>query len=190
MYDAVPDRYCYPGTNVLINRAGLTDQATLDAFEVEMVTQRLHEPLPLGHLGVRHYRAIHRHLFQDVYAWAGKFRTARIAKQRSAFCYPGHIDREMRTLFSGLTRQQHFRELDSSGFATNAAHFLAELNAIHPFREGNGRAQMSFLVVLADRANRRLDETRLEPVQVLRAMVRSFGGDEKPLAALIEQLIS
>jgi len=190
MYEAVPDPYCYPGTHVLINRAGLTNQATLDAFEVEMVTQRLHEPLPLGRLGVRHYRAIHRHLFQDVYAWAGKFRTVRIAKRGSAFCYPEHIGREMRKLFSGLARQEHYGELDASGFAAKAAHFLAELNAIHPFREGNGRAQMSFLVVLADRASHPLDETRLEPARVLRAMVRSFGGDERPLAALIERLIS
>ncbi len=62
MYDAVEDPYCYPGTTVLRNRAGLRDQAALDAFELDMTTQRASEPLPRGRLGVRHYLAVHRHL--------------------------------------------------------------------------------------------------------------------------------
>jgi cell filamentation protein len=189
MYEAVPDPYCYPGTRVLINRAGLIDQATLDAFEVEIVTQRLTEPLPAGRLGVRHYCAVHRHLFGDVYLWAGKFRTVRIAKQGSAFCYPEHIDREMRGLFGQLRKQNHFRDLDPPALAAKAAHFLAELNAIHPFREGNGRAQISFLVALAHRTAHPLDEARLEPAQMLHAMVRSFDGHERPLSGLIRRLL-
>jgi cell filamentation protein len=189
MYEAVPDPYCYPGTRVLMNRAGLTDQTTLDAFEVEMVTHRLNEALPAGQLGIRHYCSIHRHLFQDVYVWSGKFRTVRIAKRGSAFCFPEHIDREMRKLFGELAARNHFRNLDSPVFAAKAAHFLAELNAIHPFREGNGRAQMSFLVALADRAGHPLDEARLKPAQMLRATVRSFDGDERPLSMLIRQLL-
>jgi len=165
-----------PGTDLLINQAGLRDHATLAALEVEMVTQRLREPLPDGPLGVRYYRAIHRHLFQDVYAWAGRFRTVRIAKQGSAFCYPEHIDREMRRLFTQLAQQKHLRGLEPTAFAAKAAHILAELNAIHPFREGNGRAQISFLVELASRASHPLDQERLEPPEMLHAMVRSFDG--------------
>jgi cell filamentation protein len=63
MYDAVSDSYCYPGTTVLKNRAGLHTQADLDFFEEEATAQRFAEPLPSGKLDVRHLRAIHRHLF-------------------------------------------------------------------------------------------------------------------------------
>src|SRR5262249_52138554 len=157
MYEAEADPYCYPETTVLINRAGLRDQAALSAFEAEMVSQRFREPLPPGRLTARHYCAIHRHLFQDVYAWAGKIRTVRIAKQGSAFCYPEHIGREMQRLFGELARQKQFRGRNSADFAERTAHFLAELNAVHPFREGNGRAQLSFLVNLAYRAGHPLD---------------------------------
>jgi cell filamentation protein len=59
----------------------------LAEFEAVSTVQRADEPLPVGRLSVRHYRAIHHHLFQDVYAWAGKFRTVRLGKERSAFCY-------------------------------------------------------------------------------------------------------
>jgi cell filamentation protein len=66
MYDAASDSYCYPGTTVLKNRAGLRTQADLDFFEEETTAQRFDEPLPSGNLDLRHLRAIHRHLFQDV----------------------------------------------------------------------------------------------------------------------------
>jgi len=124
MYAAVPDPYCYPGTTVLINRLGIRDQARLDAFEAEVTAERANQPLPAGRLSYRHYRAIHQHLFQDVYAWAGKPRTVRIAKAGSMFCHPEHIDREMRNLFVKLARRNHLRGLEPGEFATQAAHFL------------------------------------------------------------------
>jgi len=185
MYAAVPDPYCYPGTTVLINRLGIRDQARLDAFEAEVTAERANQPLPAGRLSYRHYRAIHQHLFQDVYAWAGKPRTVRIAKAGSMFCHPEHIDREMRNLFVKLARRNHLRGLEPGEFATQAAHFLAQLNAIHPFREGNGRTQLSFLVLLAQRAGHPLSPVRLDPPAMLAAMVRSFAGDEEPLAQMI-----
>jgi cell filamentation protein len=189
MYAAGADPYCYPGTNVLVNRRGLRTQTELDGFEAEMTSDRASESLPPGRLSFSHYRAIHRHLFQDVYAWAGKIRTVRIAKKGSAFCYPENIDREMRRLFASLARDDHFRELDGRAFAAKAAHFLAELNAVHPFRDGNGRTQLSFLIVLAERAGHPLALEGLEPEEMLAAAIASFAGNEKPLAALIGRLI-
>jgi cell filamentation protein len=102
MYESGPDPYCYPGTNVLKNRLGLRDQAQLDDFEALVTAQRSEEPLPGGRLGYAHYRAIHKHLFQDVLAWAGKVRTGRISKGSSVFCYSEHITGEMRKLFERL----------------------------------------------------------------------------------------
>lgn len=82
MYAAIDDPYCYPGTTVLKNKLGLRSQRELDAFESEMSFERSTDSLPSGRLSYSHYRAIHRHLFQDVYAWAGKVRTVRICWQR------------------------------------------------------------------------------------------------------------
>jgi hypothetical protein len=96
MYAAIADPYCYPGTTVLKNRLGLRDQAKLDAFEKEVTSARADEDLPAGRLSYRHCRAIHRHLFQDVYSWAGRIGNIRIAKGGNAFCYPEHIDREIK----------------------------------------------------------------------------------------------
>jgi cell filamentation protein len=188
MYDAVADPYCYPGTTVLINKLGLRDQARLDAFEAEITTQRAAEAFPAGRLGYSYYRAIHRHLFQDVYAWAGTIRTVRISKDGSMFCYPEHIDGEMRKLFGALRDNRYLRESSLGEFAQKVAHFLSELNAIHPFREGNGRAQFALLILLAERAGHPLKLAGLDPKAMLAAMVTSFSGDETKLKQLIETL--
>lgn len=189
MYEAHADPYCYPSSAVLKNIPGLRSQDDLDRFEAAATTQRADEPLPTGRISVSHYYAVHRHLFQDVFAWAGKPRTVRLAKSGSAFCYPEHIEREMRTLFGELTARRGLSGLSPSEFANQAARFLATLNAIHPFREGNGRTQLTFLALLSDRADHPLDLDRLEPEQFLAAMVASFRGDILDLATHIRRLI-
>lgn len=189
MYDAEPDPYCYAGSTVLKNRFDLRDQAALDAFEAEMTAHRSDEPFPAGRFSVSHYKAVHHHLFQDVYPWAGKFRTVRLAKSGSAFCYPENIRREMEVLFADLRGQGCLHGLAQREFAVSAASFLSTLNAIHPFREGNGRAQLSFLALLADQAGHPLNLDRLRPVTFLEAMVRSFQGDDGPLVGSLEELV-
>jgi cell filamentation protein len=190
VYEVPDDTYCYPGTMVLKNRIGTRKQDVLNAFEAEITTQRAAEALPDGDLDYAHYRAIHRHLFQDVYPWAGEPRKVRISKGGSMFCYPENIQSQADKLFKGLKTQNHLKGLDRSVFAKAAAHFMAALNAIHPFREGSGRAQLSFLMLLAETAGHPLDAAKIDPKVVMDAMIESFGGEEKPLAEMIEELIA
>lgn len=190
MYEAEPDPYCYPGGSVLRNKANLTSPDALERFETAMTFARSEEPLPHGRLSATHYRKIHHHLFQDVYAWAGKYRTIRIAKGDSVFCYPENIPSEMSRVFSDLRDHNLFRGLTTDEFAEAAAHFLAELNAIHPFREGNGRTQLTFLTLLADVAGHPLNLDKLNPDTILQAMIESFSGDEGPLAEIVADLAS
>jgi cell filamentation protein len=190
MYQADPDPYCYPDSDVLKNKAGLTTPAHLEEFETAMTFARSEEPLPAGRLSATHYRAVHHHLFQDVYSWAGKDRTVRLSKGDSTFCYPENIAAEMARVFAWLKRHDFLKGRSRFDFASLAAHFLAELNAIHPFREGNGRTQLTFLALLADRAGHPLDFDRLDRDATLTAMIASFGGNEAPLARVIEDLAS
>ena len=106
------------------------------------------------------------------------------------FCYPEHIAAEMTRLFAWLRQNNFLRYRTRREFALGAAHFLAVLNAIHPFREGNGRAQLTFVALLADRAGYPLNFTRLDPEAMLEAMIASFNGDEAPLTKLIEDIAS
>ena len=106
LYTAESDPYCYPNSDVLKNKAGLTTVEALAQFETAMTFARSEEPLPSGRCSVRHYRSIHKHLFQDVYEWAGRFRSVRLTKGSSTFCYPENIAAEMSRIFAWL-RQRH-----------------------------------------------------------------------------------
>ena len=189
MYEVFDDTYCYPGTAVLKNKLDLTDPVQLAEFETEITTQRASEPLPDGALDFAHYKAVHRHLFQDVYAWAGQTRSVRISKGGNPFCFPEFIDAQMEALFAALTAAESLRGLGNEAFAKEAAHFLSELNAIHPFREGNGRTQLTFLALLAEQAGHPLALDRLDPQAILDATIESFGGDEAGLARQIASLL-
>lgn len=188
-YDAQQDPLCYVGTRVLINKAGIREQAELDEFELSMYLSRAAEPLPDGKLDYAHYRAIHHHLFQDVYDWAGEERAIRIAKGGSTFAYPEHLHRAMTDVFGELSRRNFLRDLDNAAFAAGAAHCLAEINAGHPFREGNGRTQLAFLKLLCVSSGRDFDDDALDPDLTLSAMIASFRGDLVPLTMLITALI-
>lgn len=190
-YDAVDDPLCYPGTTVLRNKAGLTDQDDLDQFELLMFQSRAEEPLPEGALDYAHYRAIHHHFFQDVYDWAGEPRRIRTAKGGNWFCFPEYVDGEMNKLFAALAAENYLMDAgDIASFSLRAAHYIAELNAIHPFREGNGRCQLTLLSILLDLAGFPMDEGRMDPEAFMQAMIASFGGDNWPLEKAIERMAS
>ncbi|OHV71817.1 Fic family protein [Ensifer sp. LCM 4579] len=189
-YNAVEDPLCYPGTHVLRNKADIQDQDELDEFEQLMFDSRAGEALPDGDLDFTHYRALHRHFFQDVYEWAGETRTIRTGKGDSWFCYPEYIESEGNRLFGELAARRYLATAEGkNGFAREAAWFLSEINAIHPFREGNGRIQLVFLTMLSRNAGYELDEAKLEPKRFLEAMIRSFSGDLASLAAEIRRMI-
>lgn len=189
MYATGQDPLCYAGTSVLRNKAELRNQADLDDFEFAMFLSRSSQPLPAGNLDFAHYCAIHRHLFQDVYDWAGQPRTIRIAKGGNWFCYPENLEHQMAVTFDWLAERHNLENFDWRDFVEAATYFLSELNAGHVFREGNGRTQLAFIKVLAANSGWPFNDDALEPERTLQAMIASFSGDLGPLKALMSELI-
>lgn len=190
MYDIIEDPYCYPQTSVLRNLYDHTDPDALAVIETMMAAERAEEGLPSGEMDVAHYKGIHQHLFQDIYSWAGEFRTVRISKGASAFCYPEYIEAQMTELFHELRDKDFFRDLPAERFVAESTAFLSRLNAIHPFRDGNGRTQNLFLHLLAVRADHSFDFDKLRSKAFLAAMVSSFEGDDSGLEAYLLKLLS
>lgn len=189
-YDAFDDPYAYPGTSVLQNRLDIRDAGLLQAFEVEISTIRAEEPLPHGAFDPAHYCSIHHHLFQDVYEWAGQYRTVRTSKGGNAFCYPEHIPAQMDVLFGSIRGGQAFAERSRSEFLSEASRFLGELNAIHPFREGNGRAQLAFLGLIGATTGRPFAFERIDRNAFLQAMIESFFGRFSGLTTELGKLLN
>ena len=190
VYAAETDPLCYPDTTVLRNLLDIEDQALLDEVELALFLTRAEEPFPAGEFDLTHYLSLHRHLFQDVYPWAGEIRTIRIGKDGNWFCFPEYIPAELNRVFNELGDPDALAQKTVPDFANHVGHFLAELNAIHPFREGNGRTQLAFLAILAEHAGFSFDEGKLDRERVIQAMIESFAGSEAPLISLIQDIVA
>lgn len=186
-YDA-DDTYCYPGTDVLRNKAEITNAEDLDAYEGELSTLRSIEILEnpvAGQFDLAHLQRIHLALFQDVYDWAGKIRTVDISRGNSRFANVRFIESAANDIFNKLARENWLKGLDAVALSKRLAHYLSEINALHPFREGNGRVQRIFISQLSQSTAYQLDYSDLEQEQTYRAMELAFNGDESILANLI-----
>jgi cell filamentation protein len=156
-----------------------------------MTLQRMREGVPAVELSAAGYRKIHRHLFQDVYLWAGKDRTVNIAKGGTMFCLAPHVGRQLAQRFAALRAERGLKGLTPEEFSERAAEHISELNAIHPFREGNGRTLRAFLERLGERAGHSVDLRRIEPAAWNDASVRGFrDGDDAPMRQVIANALA
>lgn len=189
-YQFTDDPGCYPGSTVLINLADLQDQDALDSFEIEQVGRRSLEPPPFGNFDTAHYRALHRHLFQDIYAWAGDYRTVLTWKGESRFAQPGFIAHQMEVAFVRLREPGLLPGSEQEDFIVQAAEFLGDVNHVHPFREGNGRAQLIFLRLIGQRAGHPFRSEKVEPEEFLSAMIQSYYGHMEALIDELERMLA
>jgi len=176
------------------NFFGITSYEELTKKEAVYVPQRTTElvfsGLP-GAFDLAHLRSIHRYLFQDVFPWAGELRQVGLSKVGGApFAVPMHIAPALTEAFTKLKVEGLLQGLDIVDFSHRAAYYLAEINAIHPFREGNGRTQREFIRLLAQQAGHKLTWKRLSQAENIAASILSHTrGDNSGLATIIQAAI-
>jgi cell filamentation protein len=177
--------YCYPGTDVYRNKEDIRNASELEAFERAHSADRLltlpHD-LPITPAG---YREIHRYMLQDVYDWAGEYRTVNTGRT-GPFCKTEYIAPELYKRFAAINAENDLRGLTPEQFALRAAEHMCELNAIHPFLDGNGRTQRAFLEILAEQAGHAIDLARIDPKAWNAAAIRGYHAqDYGPMRAVI-----
>jgi len=188
--------YTYPGTDTLKNKYGETDFGKLERREAPPVAARQVEIEagygPPGQFDTDYLKVIHWHLFQDVYEWAGCTRDERVhlsdgtiatepimRKQGGADFLIGElISSALDGLADRLREVDYLRGLSREEFATRAADVMAFLNDIHPFREGNGRTQRTFVRALAKGAGHSLDFTVVSKERMNQASIDARDHDD------------
>ena len=158
-------KYFYPGTDVLVNKMGIINSIDAEAFERRMSIYRIKELIESdksGPINYEFYKSLHSYIFQDVWSWAGKVRTYTTGRGPVPFATPENIDPEMIKRFAKINKENNCQGLSLEKFADRAAEHIAEINAIHPFVEGNGRTQRLFLNYLAKQAGYKLNLGSLE----------------------------
>ena len=157
MYDT-QSKYCYLGTNILINKADIRDAETLeklDRLQTTYALSRLYLTEINGTFGIEHYKAIHKYLFNELYDFAGEFRYENISKDGIPFCRPEFVYRQLNVLLEQM-KKQSYKISSEEELLEFLSYFYSEINLVHPFREGNGRTLREFIRQYVLEINKRI----------------------------------
>ena len=185
--------YTDPETGVLRNLGGITDPDALNFVETAATTKRTNElkAMQIQVTDSNALFAIHRHLFQDVYDWAGKLRTVEISKGGKQFFPLSRFDNALKFFAGLLAEYKHINKKDKAKLSHKLAEILDAVNYLHPFREGNGRTQREFLVLLAREKGWMLNLNPPDTIEIYeRYMAGTINGDVEILAELIFECLS
>lgn len=173
---------------VLLNKLGAKTEEQLESLErrlVAMQTVKLRLYPVQGNFDLTHLKAIHHRLFNDIYQWAGEIRDVGIQKDTTLFAAPDRIESEFFKLHHRLKNEHYLRNLPLEKLAQRLAYYLAEINIIHPFREGNGRSQREFIVQLARQAGCFLHFNNVSQQQMIEASKLSVYCDYSLLTQML-----
>ena len=141
-YGTGDDPYCYPGSNVLQNLLNIEDDEELAEAEAKLTELAVEEiEFDAPPYDLDYFQSLHRQVFADVFEWAGELRSIDMSKGTTRFCTCKRIAPEAGKLFQQLAGENYFEGYEREAFVAAIAEFYIELNMVHPFREGNGRAQ-------------------------------------------------
>jgi len=202
--------YTYPNvsddpdqTDVLRNRLGLRRHSELHPEEYRRTSHRILEIRlgmgPSGSFDADHLKAIHRHIFQDVYEWAGHMRHERpvvdgarvepigsMRKGATTFLPGSHIDMGLTEAFKPIRDPDVLKTSTPEQFAAIAGKVLNELNYVHPFREGNGRTQEAFVAELGRHYGHNVDLSVITRSRMVSASIAGTQDPDHPaMAALL-----
>jgi len=189
---AIYDSLVYPGSHVLRNKLGITDRAALDRAEAEAVALREPTRPHFKKFTLSEMRAVHKHLLGGIYDWAGKIRTYTTGRSpKGSFARPEYIESYFETaVLKPLQRENYLKGASRAQFAERSAHFANEINAVHPFIDGNGRTTRLFLQDLAAQAGYQLDIERLEANKGVWYEAMKEGFEQMDTARLRQEILN
>ena len=191
LYEARNSIYCYPGSDVLINKLNIKDNQLLSEAERKIVLTKSYElrkNSKIGDFDLNHFLEIHKFLFEDIYPFAGKFRNENIAKGYFSFAEWQYIEPEIKRLFDKLKAENYLQGKSREELVKGLAYYLSELNVLHPFREGNGRTIRVFIRELAFFNGYVLDLQNTTSEELLKASVDSIA-DTKELEETLNRCL-
>lgn len=175
-YGSNKSKYCYPDSNILINKLDIHNDELLQSIEADYSHIRLlelnAEPLA-GNFDLKHLKDIHFYIFQDIYSFGGEIREEDIIKGNTRFANCKFIVSNSETLLNQLKSENFLVGTDVVTLSQRAAFYMSELNILHPFREGNGRAIREFIRCIALKANYIVNWDLLTKEELLEASIKS-----------------
>lgn len=190
-----PEDEYYPDTSILINLEDIRNTGELLERETELQVAAYEAIFSSFDEGLTpdlpFFYYLHHMIFSPLFVWAGRPRTVGISKSGTPFCPPQNIDRMMKAIFVELERERWLKGLAPDSFMERAAYYICEINAVHPFREGNGRAIRFHIDVLSVLTRSDLfDWTRTSADEYLKACVAGFQQDYSLMVSVLKKCAS
>ena len=190
-YGDGPDPYTYPDSQVLINRFDITDDGQFIEMEKDFSELAIMEiefsPPPYD---LRYWCSLHQTLFGDIYYWAGELRTIDIAKGTTRFCNINRIAPETNRLFNQLAQENYLVGLPYHSLIAKLAEYYSDLNVIHPFREGNGRAQRLLFEHIVINCGFKISFASVSPDEWIQANIDGYNCRYQTMTELFARCIS
>jgi cell filamentation protein len=187
------ESYCYPGTDVLKNKLGIKDGNALTIAEREITSLKilkLYNAQIFGEFNFVTLCKIHKIIFEDIYEWAGQTRRGDfLSKGNAIFCRGPYVVKNAKIIFGNILKENNLAGMGKSKFVERTAYYMGEINALHPFREGNGRTSREFFRQLSLNANYTLDFSKTEKEKLLTADIEAFNGKYEKLIQILEKIV-
>lgn len=185
--------YIDPETGVFRNKLGAKTQAQLDKSEAD-ITYAIIATLEQGSrvkkliFNAQLLRELHEEIFRDIYDWAGELRKEVISKGNSTFAHPDHIARCLEDALKGVEQDSRLNG-SREDLVEALSEYYGELNAVHPFREGNGRAIRTFLFLLAHKHGHTIAWGEMDPDENIRACTLAMSKDMSAMTKMLSKLV-
>ena len=171
---------CYENSSVLINKFDIRDEQELEMMERNITGYLMAQAtieIPFKNVDFEFYKNLHKYIFNEIYDWAGTVRKVEMSKSATQFCPVAKIEERAGTIFNRLKAQNYLKDFKGEEFINEFVDLYCELNYLHPFREGNGRVQRLFLLMLLADMGKHIEFKEIDTDLFMIATIKSVNGD-------------
>ena len=184
---------CYENSTVLINKFDIRDEKELEMMERNLTSYLMAQAtieIPFENVDFDFYKNLHKYIFNEIYDWAGTIRKVDMSKKGTRFCPVQEIEERAKIIFDRLKAQNFLKDFDGDEFINEFVDLYCELNYLHPFREGNGRIQRLFLLMLLNSMGKHIEFNEIDADLLMIATIKSVNGDLFMLRDIFKEYIS
>lgn len=184
---------CYENSSVLINKFDIRDEKELEMLERNLTSYLMAQAnieIPFENVDFEFYKNLHKYIFDEIYDWAGTIRKVDMSKKGTNFCPVQEIEERARIIFDRLKKQNFLKIFDGDEFINEFVDLYCDLNYLHPFREGNGRIQRLFLLMLLNNMGKHIEFKDIDADLLMIATIKSVNGDLFMLRDIFKEYIS
>lgn len=186
MYDAINSMYTYKNSDTLKNKLDIRDEKKLKKYETEMVAFKMST---INKANIKrtydeeHIKKIHRHLFDEVYNFAGEYRKENITKENFRFSEYEYIPDNIKLILNKIDIDK-FKNISFEELIVFISQIMTDLNVLHPFREGNGRATREFIRELLEDLGYEINWFLIDYDDILKASIKAVVDETEQIELL------